>query len=197
MIVFLDRKRLETALVQRARARRAMRGAPTLRVRDRQPPHEFRQVAVAARPKHEMPMIGHNAPRQNPHRQPALGLSNHFLERLEITLFPKNPHPPRCSVQHVVRISSAGNSQSSRHDGWRLPSIRRSVKNKDSRPLYSLRLLAGAHMLLPSSDTLETPVSELKRHGGRVTQEPENREGFGISLTAGPPADKDENEYAV
>jgi hypothetical protein len=60
---------------------------PALRVGDRQPTHEFRQLAVAARPKHEMPMIRHHAPSENSHRQPLFGLVDSLLERLEVSPF--------------------------------------------------------------------------------------------------------------
>lgn len=137
MIVRLNRERLETALVQRACSRRAMRRVPTLRVGDRQPTHELRQVAIATRPKHEMPVIGHDAPSQNPHRQTPLGLGDHLFERLIVSCLSENTDTPHGSIQHMVGISPAGNSQSSWH-GRKLPCPSRSVKNKDSRPLYSL-----------------------------------------------------------
>src|SRR3990170_4387824 len=71
-----------------------MRRVPTLGVGDRQPTHELGQVAIATRPKHEMPVIGHHAPGQNPHRQTGLGLADHLLERLEVSLLAENPYPP-------------------------------------------------------------------------------------------------------
>jgi hypothetical protein len=57
MIIRLDRERLEAALVERASSRRPMRRAPALGMRDRQPTHELRQVAIAARPKHEFALV--------------------------------------------------------------------------------------------------------------------------------------------
>jgi hypothetical protein len=115
VIVLLDGERLEAALEQRPGSRRAMRRVPTLGVSDRPPSHELRQIAVATRPKHEMPMIGHYAPRQNPHRQSLFGLSDHLLERLEVPPLAENPQPAHRSIEHVVDVSAAGNPQSSWH----------------------------------------------------------------------------------
>ena len=65
---------------------------------------------------------------------------DHLLQRLEIALLAENPRPSHRSIEHMVRISSAGNSDSSWH-AWRLSYPSRAVNNKDSRPLYSPRLL--------------------------------------------------------
>jgi len=88
---------------------------PTLGVRDREPAHELRQVAVATRPEEKMPVIGQDMPCQNAHRQPLFGLCNHLLKRLEVALFAENPHSPHGSIEHVICVSAAGNSQSSWH----------------------------------------------------------------------------------
>ena len=109
MVVLLNREGLEAALVQRACACRPMRRVPTLRVRHRQPPHELRQVAIATGPEDKMPVIGHHAPRQNPHRQTGFRLPDHLLERLKVALLSENAPPTDGSIQHVVRISSARN----------------------------------------------------------------------------------------
>ena len=74
MLVLFDRKRLETPLIERTGPRRAMRRVPPLRVRHREPTHELRKLAIASRPKHQVPMVRHHAPGQNPHRQSLLCL---------------------------------------------------------------------------------------------------------------------------
>ena len=52
----------------------------------------------------------------------------------DVPLFGEQAHFAHPAVQHVVRISPGGNSQSSWHD-LRLPSSTSTVKGKDSRPL--------------------------------------------------------------
>ncbi len=61
-------------------------------------------------------MVREHAPCQHAHRQPRPGFGDHFLEGLEIPFLAENPHPPHGAVQHVVRVSSAGNTQPSWHD---------------------------------------------------------------------------------
>jgi hypothetical protein len=42
---------------------------PTFRVRRREPCHEDREITVAVRPEHEMPMVRHEDPAEKPHRE--------------------------------------------------------------------------------------------------------------------------------
>ena len=153
VVVFLNRERLEAALVQRAGSRRPMRRVPALRMRYREPTHELRQVAILTRPKHEMLMRRHNAPRQHAHRQPLLRLGDDLLE---VPLLGKQTHLAHTTVQHVVRISPGGNSQASWHS-LRLPSSTTAVKGKDSRRVQE-RTSAGWR-------GLETRVADFARTG--------------------------------
>ena len=53
--------RLEPSLVEMTVTHRMMMGMPALRMHERQPAHEAREIAVLVRPEHQMPMIGHQA----------------------------------------------------------------------------------------------------------------------------------------
>jgi len=61
VVVSLHRKRLESTLINRAGAYRAVRGMPALRMRNGEPMQEIREIVVSLWPQHEMPMIGHQA----------------------------------------------------------------------------------------------------------------------------------------
>jgi hypothetical protein len=86
--------------------------------------------------KHKMPVIGQDIPGQNAHGHPLLGLPDHLLEGLEVALLAENPRPSHRSIEHMVRISPAGYSDSSWH-ARRSSSPARTVNERDSRPNYS------------------------------------------------------------
>jgi len=69
MVVHLNRKRLEPSLVQVAAAGGLMMGMPELGVRLGESAGEARQVAVAARPDDQVPVVGHEAVGEQPHGQ--------------------------------------------------------------------------------------------------------------------------------
>ena len=104
VIVLLDRKRLEAALVQRTGSSRAMRSVPALRMRDRHPSHELRQFSIPAGPKHKVPMVGKQAPSQDPHRHALLRLGQHLLEGFIIPLLGKIAIVPRPDLRHGTHI---------------------------------------------------------------------------------------------
>ncbi len=49
----------------------------------------------------EVPMIGHQAIRTNPHRLDFKRLLHDALERREITVVIENPHPPHATIQDL------------------------------------------------------------------------------------------------
>ena len=136
MLVRFDRERLEAALVERAGAGRPMRGVPALRLGHRQSPQELRQFAIPTGPEHEVPMVRQDAPRQQSHRHAGFRFLDHLFERFEVPFFAEDAHPPHGSIEHMVDVSPAGNSQASWH-ALRLPIVSGSVENKDTRPLKS------------------------------------------------------------
>ena len=64
VIVGFEGKRFEPPLVERSSSGSGMRQIPTLRVRHGQPVHVIRKMVNLARPKHQMPVIRHDAVRQ-------------------------------------------------------------------------------------------------------------------------------------
>ena len=81
MLVGRHRKRLEPALVQRTGAHRPMGVVPAHGVSHRQSMHEHGQIPFGLWPEHEMPMIRHQAKRQQPHRHRLAGGGELLLER--------------------------------------------------------------------------------------------------------------------
>ena len=57
MLVLLDRKALEAALVQVPMPDGGVRVLPPLRVRERQPSHECSQLAIALRIQDKVPVV--------------------------------------------------------------------------------------------------------------------------------------------
>jgi hypothetical protein len=84
MLVLLYRERLETALVHMSGAGRSAMGMPALGVCQRYPRHETRKIPIARWPKHEMPVIGHEAVREYSHCPSRVRFPYHPLERREI-----------------------------------------------------------------------------------------------------------------
>jgi len=88
---------------------------PALRVRQRQPAHEPRQLPVILRPNHQMPVIGHQTPIQYPHPRPLLRLPHDPLESRVIRIIFKHRHPPVGPVDDVIDISARIDSFGSSH----------------------------------------------------------------------------------
>ena len=61
MVVFLNGKRLESALVKMAATGRVAVGVPALGMRVREPAEKFGEFAVCFGPKNEMPVVRHQA----------------------------------------------------------------------------------------------------------------------------------------
>ena len=58
MLIPLNRKALESPLINRSGPRGVMVGMPALRVRHGQQSHELAQLAIDAGPQDQMPMVG-------------------------------------------------------------------------------------------------------------------------------------------
>jgi len=72
---------------------------------------------------------------QNACGQPLFGLRDQFLESVEVALFSGYSRPIHRWGEDMVRLSSAGESDSPWH-GWRQSPPAGSVGENDSRPLY-------------------------------------------------------------
>jgi hypothetical protein len=79
---------------------------PVARVRDREFLHESPQVAVVLGPQHEVPMVGQQAIREDPHGTAFRRLFQHLLERFEIGVLQEQPHPSHAAIQDVKQHSA-------------------------------------------------------------------------------------------
>lgn len=61
MLIGLDGKRLEAALIDRAGPSGLVRGMPSLGVGNRDPAENFRKLTVMSGPQQQVPVIGHQA----------------------------------------------------------------------------------------------------------------------------------------
>ena len=108
---------------------RAAGRVPSTRVRHRQPLHELRQVAVAAGPDHQVPVVGHHAIRQRPHRHTPVSLLQRVLEQRVVRRILKQRQPGIRSVQDVTDQSTRLRPCGSRHPA-NLPSPRQKSSHK-------------------------------------------------------------------
>ena len=108
MLVILDWKRFETALVQVPPAGRASVSMPPLRMCQRHPAGEVRQITVVNGPQHEVPMVRHEAVGYDPHLRSLLSINNDALECLVILIFLENGHPRVSAVPDMINESPFG-----------------------------------------------------------------------------------------
>ena len=108
---------------------RAAGRVPSMRVRHRQPLHELRQVAVAARPEHQVPGIGHHAIPRRPHRHAPVSLLQRFFEQRVGRRILKQAQPGIRPVQDVTNQSTRLRPCGSRHPA-NLPSPRQKSSHK-------------------------------------------------------------------
>ena len=117
MIVILDGKSLESALVEMAGSRRMVMRVPAHRVRVRDATQKRGQLAVLHRPQHEMPMIGHHAIGQNFHGELLVRFADHPLERLVVRVLLKQRQAGDGAIQRVVDQSLRSMTSDPRHGG--------------------------------------------------------------------------------
>lgn len=89
--VGLDGEALEPPRVEVATADDAVSDVPAHDVGAGQPADEAGQLAVLARPEHEMPVIAHEAPRKDAYGRLLVSLDEHPLKRGEILELPASP----------------------------------------------------------------------------------------------------------
>ena len=106
VFVVLHREGLEAALVEMARPDGAVVRVPPLRVSQRQPSHEFGQIAVASRPQHQVPMIRHQAIRQNSYLHAVQSFFQHTLESRVVFQLLKNR---RASIRAIENVKHNSN----------------------------------------------------------------------------------------
>lgn len=108
VIVLLNWKRLEAALIHGARADGAMGQVPAAGVRVGEPAKVVGEVAILARPDYQVPMVGHNREGEQPHLRPLPCLLQHLLEcGVVVGVFEDGAAAHR-SIEHVIHESCGG-----------------------------------------------------------------------------------------
>ena len=111
MVVLLNRERLESALIDVPRAGRMPVGVPALRMGQRQPADESRQVAVLARPNDQMPMIRHDAVSEQPHRNSVERFVKHPFERFEIAVLLEQWQTLIGPIEGVINVAAVSSAK--------------------------------------------------------------------------------------
>ena len=102
MVIGLNRNGFETSLIHGAGTRRTTERVPPTRVRARQPVEKLRQVTISVAKNCEMPMIGHEAVRENADGNARLGLANQILERCVVPVRVEQPGA-LCAAVHSMK----------------------------------------------------------------------------------------------
>src|SRR5437867_6057615 len=90
---------------------------PSLGVRHAKPSHVFGKIAIATRPEHEVPMIGHQAVAQEPHRHPLACRLENLLKRLIVGRLSKDLVPSHGAIEHVEYQATSRHTFSPGHGG--------------------------------------------------------------------------------
>lgn len=119
---------------------------PALRVGQRQPVHELRELPIGLRPQHQVPMSGHDDEVKQAHRAGSLGFCQDTDERIVVCGISKQRRPPTRPVEDMVYDSRRSAPMTSRHGGGKLartvPATQMAKTANDSRPLLAV-LISG------------------------------------------------------
>ncbi len=102
MTIRLHREGFEAPLVQMAGSGRAMMCMPALGVGQRHPGHELGELPISPWPQHEMPVVGHDAVGEDPHRHACVRLAKHALKRLEVRWLFKDRQARIGAIEDVI-----------------------------------------------------------------------------------------------
>jgi hypothetical protein len=105
VVVGLDGEGFETTLVNVARTRGVIVSVPAHAMRVRQPAAERRQFASALGPQDEMPVIGHEGVRQDPHGQEIQGVADDALKGGVIRRLLEQRQAGHRAVEHMVNVA--------------------------------------------------------------------------------------------
>jgi len=111
MLIGLDRKRLEAALIDRPGAGTVVVGMPAFGMRHRDPPQDFREFSVASGPEEQVPMIRHQTIGRNAEPRVALRLGQNLLERPVIRRFLTQGQAAHAPIQHVIGEVTGGQAR--------------------------------------------------------------------------------------
>ncbi len=115
MLIGLDRKRLEAALIDRPSPGGVMMGMPALRMGDGDPAEHLGEFAILSRPEEEMPVIGHQAIGGDADLGLGLGFGENLLERGVVSGLFKERQPSYATIQHVIGKISSSKAGAARH----------------------------------------------------------------------------------
>ena len=107
-MIVLDRKTLEPSLIQVPAPAGVVMLVMPPDVRDADPTHQIGQRLLPPRTEDEMPVIGHQAPRQQVDRVTFQPLAQHTHKPVIIRRLVKQRHPPVPAVQNMIE-SPGGN----------------------------------------------------------------------------------------
>jgi len=116
MLVGLDGEGLVSALVDVPQSHVMPMLLPAADVRDRQPLHEGRQVAVVLGPKQEMPMIRHHRVGTNPHGRLVSSFLEDPFERLKVSRLVEQLHAAHAAIQNMKHHPTRCDPRCSWHD---------------------------------------------------------------------------------
>ena len=137
VVVTVDRKRLESPLIQMPGAFRVIVGVPTHGMRVCQPPKEFRQLLVRHWSNHKVPVIGHQTIRKNRQRNSSDGFGKHSIECFVVLRLFKQCQSRHSSVEHMEAHSSRAFSRTSWHHRSVTKQTHRVKQNNELRPLFA------------------------------------------------------------
>ena len=113
VLVLLDRKGLEPALPNVSA--RVVPAVVAQNVGCKQPLHPSTQLTISVGPEHQVEVVRHQTPSQDPHRHACTGLLDKFDEPLVVVILVKNILLRVAAVQNMIANSSDGSSCGSWH----------------------------------------------------------------------------------
>jgi hypothetical protein len=116
VLVILNGEGLEATLVKMTGADCAAMGMPACGVCQCQPAREFGEFAVGARPEYEMPVVGHQAIREQARAGPLTRGMQEILEGLVVTIGLENGHARVGAIEDVVDEAADGSAEWSWHE---------------------------------------------------------------------------------
>ena len=109
-------------------------------VREREPAEELAQLAVAARPEHHVPVVGHEAPVEQADRAPPVGLDQEPLEGEVVPVLAEEGEPSVGAVEDVEDRPAGGVACGAGHDRM-VPRANRASNNRSRHVYFAPRSL--------------------------------------------------------
>ncbi len=163
VLVLLNGKRLEPTLPDVAAG--LVVSVVASNVGRQQPLHPAAEIPVLPRPEHQMKMVRHHAPGEQPHGQPFASLAKQSGKGREIIRLMKHALPSISTVDHVVTESTGQCACRARHSS-RLIAAVQSVNRKVECPLF---LSAAMSILSSRIGSTASSISRRPTGPGRPT----------------------------